>query len=270
MAKKDTDLKAYDYGEDAGGGFEGTSTDDFMIPWMGVLQSGSPEVKKINPNYIQGAREGMLIDTVERRVFDGEEEGLPLIPCYTSHEYVEWIKRDDGGGFVGAYDASSAIVREVIEQNGTSFGVLNMQNGHDLVETFTLFALIEVDKTFSPYLISFSSSMIKEYKKFMTMARKVIIKTPRGQISPPLYAHRYRLKTEPRMNDQGSWFVMTLKFDGENAADCRLAPDNDEFVMARGFKDEARGGNVRKSQRVGEGQSVTPLPAGEVDPDEMF
>lgn len=64
---------------DAGGGMEGTDFDSFAVPFLVVLQSMSPQCKKSDGAYIEGAEEGMIFNTASGEVFDGEE-GVMLVP----------------------------------------------------------------------------------------------------------------------------------------------------------------------------------------------
>ena len=50
--------------EDAGAGTEFMNKDDFAIPRISILQSGSDQVKKSSGGYIQGAEEGMFFDNI--------------------------------------------------------------------------------------------------------------------------------------------------------------------------------------------------------------
>ena len=89
-----------------GTGLEEASADDYAIPFLRVLQSMSPQLKKSDGKYIQGAEEGMFFNTVTESIYDGTE-GVSIIPCAYKKKYIEWIPREKGGGFVSdEHDAS--------------------------------------------------------------------------------------------------------------------------------------------------------------------
>ncbi|MCK5018922.1 MAG: hypothetical protein KAS32_17805 [Candidatus Peribacteraceae bacterium] len=92
----------YDYGAFGDSGYEGTSRDDFSIPYLSVLQQLSPQLKKKDAAYIENAEEGMLLNTVTQEVYDGAE-GVLFQPCATEHAFVEWIPRKAGGGCAGVH-----------------------------------------------------------------------------------------------------------------------------------------------------------------------
>ena len=50
--------------EEAGSGFEEATSDSYAVPFLQVLQSGSPQCKKSDGKYIKGAEEGMIFNTV--------------------------------------------------------------------------------------------------------------------------------------------------------------------------------------------------------------
>ena len=72
----------------AGTGLEEAGADDYAIPFLRVLQSMSPQLKKSDGKYIQGAEEGMFFNTVTESIYDGTE-GVSIIPCAYKKKYIE-------------------------------------------------------------------------------------------------------------------------------------------------------------------------------------
>jgi hypothetical protein len=217
----------YDYGS-AGLGFEGTTNEDFSIPFLGLLQSNSPMVES-NEN----ARAGMIANTVTGDLFAGKD-GVGFIPVATKHNYLEWYKRDSGKkGFVAEYDLSDPFVKQGRAQ--VKFGKLPGKTADtELTETFTVFGIASFeDGSSSAVAISFTSTKIKKYKGWMTKARSIAIVLPDGRkIQAPLMAHRYRLKSVQEKNAKGTFYNWDITFDGANAVACRLAPDDAQFQEA--------------------------------------
>ena len=101
-AKDDQEVgPVHDYGEQAGAGYEGTTTDDFAIPYLNLLQAMSPEVAE-DGSKLEGASAGMMVNSVTKELYDGKK-GLVFVPCSTSHVFVEWRPRDSGGGIVARH-----------------------------------------------------------------------------------------------------------------------------------------------------------------------
>lgn len=189
---------AYDWGADAGGGFEGTKSSDLSIPFLGILQSNSPQVENDDPS---GARPGMLYNTVTKQLYDGET-GLVVLPAHKEVAYVEWVPRNKGGGFVGLHDPNSLVVKKAIEANGgKAFGKLQIGD-NELIETHYIYALVLSEDGKSPEgfcVISFTSTKIKPYKDWTTA-----MYTLKGR--PPMWANRARLKTIKQKNEHGTYY----------------------------------------------------------------
>ena len=82
---------------DAGLGRESMSITDMALPYLLILQSLSPQVKKSSPQRVDGAEEGDIFNTVTQELF-ASEDGINVIPCAFQKAWVEWAPRDSGGG----------------------------------------------------------------------------------------------------------------------------------------------------------------------------
>lgn len=195
VAKKGkSDVAIVDFGDHAGAGMENVGTEDMAMPFLGLLQDLSDEVKKKNEKYIEGAEPGMLFNTVTRELL-GEE--VFFVPAYRDHQYVEWVPRDQGGGYVDSHDPTSPEVLEA-KAASQSFGKIKIGN-NDLIETFYLYGF-QIDgaagkESVCPMVVAFTSSKIKVYKRIMTQ-----IRTLKGFKNPPLYAFRLRIGSVGEQN----------------------------------------------------------------------
>lgn len=231
------------YGADSGAGFEDMGRDDFAIPFLAPLQKMSPQVDEDSSKHIPGAKSGMLMNTVTQKLYDGKT-GIRFIPCHRTHTFIEWIPRDQGGGFVAQYQPEDPKVREAIRANGGKFGKVKIGDGNDLVETFSVFGLLlNEDGTVDQIIISFSSANIKHYQKWMTTARNIQTRDDEGRrVTPPLFAHVYKLRTEFRENKKGAWHGWAWAFDGADAEACRLPEDSPLYLDAKAFRDLVKSG----------------------------
>lgn len=241
VAKKETGTEAalYDYGEFDGAGFEGQTKDDYAIPFIGVLQPMSPQLDEL-----EDAKAGMVINTVTNDVYKGTD-GVAFIPCLTQHVYVEWVPREQGGGIVGVHTLGSDLVREC--KANQDFGKYVTPEGNDLIETFYVYGiLVKEDGASEQVVIAFSSTKIKKYKQWMTKARTIQVPGPGGRrITPPLFAHRYRLKTVKEKNKKGEFWNWSVAFDGPDASACRLAPTDPLFQEAVGCASMVKSGEAK-------------------------
>ena len=68
---------------------EETTTEDFAIPFVRVLQNGSPQVNKQKGEYVEGAEPGKLYNTVTNGLYDGTK-GILVVPCAYVKKFIEW------------------------------------------------------------------------------------------------------------------------------------------------------------------------------------
>lgn len=198
-------VAGYDYGDHAGAGFEDTKGSDLSVPFLGILQSNSPQVEEKDP---EGAESGHLFNTVTREVIDGNT-GTPFLPVHKELAYVQWIPRNKGGGFVNLHDPNGEIVAKAIEENdGERIGKLKTPSedrvGEDdeLVETNYVYGLMLDDagvETTGFGVISFTSTKIKPYRDWITA-----MYTLKGK--PPMFANRARIRTVKQKNEHGTFY----------------------------------------------------------------
>lgn len=219
---------AYDYGDDSGEGFKQQGVEHISLPLIAVLQALSPAVAK---KEVEGAQEGDIYNTVTGELYGPE---IFIVPCFTDRLFVEFVPRDDGGGFRGVHAPDSAVVRAVqaeARQAGRKMGKGflvrkvtvqdNKVENRELSETFSVYGyrLDSPDAMAQGELVvvPFSSSKIPVYKDWMTRLRGVS-----GQ--PPIYAFRVKLSTVPDQNTKGQPFknYAAAPLIGETWKDCLI------------------------------------------------
>lgn len=254
-------LAKYDYGEDAGKGFENTTQADFAIPFLSVLQTNSPECDKQSPKYIDGAEAGMLFNTVSKELIDGKA-GVVIVPCDTSHVFVEWVPRTEGGGggagFRGIHDTDSDIVKaaKAAAQESGAFGKLPTEDKTELVETFYVFGLflddVDSEEAVDFVMIPFTSTKIKKYKSIMSRLR-----TFKG--NPPLFAHRICIRSVPDKNAKGSFYNFDVVPAIDDDVGASLIPPTLDgqphplLTSAKQFQTQIRAGSARGAYESVEG-----------------
>jgi len=236
-----------DYGDDADAGFENMGREEFAIPFLRVLQKMSKECER--GSGIEGAEDGVIYNTVTQKCY-GE---VAVVPCHRSHTFIEWIPREAGGGLVDVHDPGSDVVRAAKEEHG-AFGKLVLDNGHELQETYSIFALQLLDSdAYEQVIINFASTQIKAYKQWMTRASGVLVKQSDGRnVRPPLFAHKYRLSTIEQRNDKGVWSVFQSEFANGGADEARLATDSELYLAARSFRLAAKEFAADSLKRTGQ------------------
>ncbi len=256
--QKSSDVTTYDYGDDAGVGFEGTKSSDLSIPFLGVLQSNSPQVEDNNPD---GAASGMLYNTVTRELLDGEK-GIVFLPCHKDTAFVEWVPRDLGGGFVGMHDPDGDVVKASKEAHeadpDAKFGKYKVGK-NDLIETYYVYGLILDDtgeETQGFAVISFTSTKIKAYRDWTTA-----MYTLKGK--PPIFANRARIRTVKQKNDFGTFFNFCIDPLRETWVKSLISPitNKELLVEASGFREMVTSGMARAAfeteRSTGDGSGAT-------------
>jgi len=187
--------------EDMNAGFEETDASSFAIPFLRILQAISPQAKKQNAKYIDGAEEGDFINTVNEKLYKGIE-GVIVVPAHYKHVYNEWAP--DRGGYRGQHTPAqyACLNREIrTDSKGNSYEA-NADTGNMLTDTREHYVMIvEPDGGFTPALLAFSSSELKKSKKWMTFMRELKLN---GQ-PIPMQSQMYRITPTPESNDKGEW-----------------------------------------------------------------
>jgi hypothetical protein len=229
------------YEEDKGAGFENADRDSYSIPFISILQSGSPQVKKSDGAYIKGAEEGFLFNSVSQQIIKGEE-GISVIPAYFTRRFVEWVPRESsgGGGLVGEHLPSDDVV---LTATRDAKNQLVTPTGNILVDTRTHYVLVLTDGgSYVPALISMASTQVKKSRQWMTRMESVKFKNAQGQLfTPPMFSHMYHLTTIPEQNDQGSWYGWKVEMKGQ-VVDANL------YSAAKAFRDAIKAGEVKPAQ----------------------
>jgi len=230
-----------DYGADAGVGFEGTTSADLSVPFLGILQSNSPQVENDDP---KGSKSSMLFNTVTRELVDGAE-GQIFLPCHKETAFVEWVPRAKGGGFVGLHDPNGDVVKAAIEANdGNRIGNLTVGD-NELSETHYMYGLfLETDGlTSSGFgVISFTSTKIKSFRGWITA-----MYTLKGK--PPLFANRARIRTVKQTNEHGTFYNFRIDPFAATWRESLIYPktQSELLVEARDFRKMVTSGMARAS-----------------------
>lgn len=242
-------------------GFEDMDSSHFVIPYLGILQPLSPQVLEAKEQYIQGSKAGMLYNSVTNAIYDGKK-GLRFIPVHVSHQQVEWVPRDQGGQLIARHEVDEPAVLEARQK--FPVGKAPFGDGNELIETFYVYGLVRFDDgRFERVALSFKSTDINEYKKWMTKARSVQ-KIVEGRIvTPPLYSHYFRLRTVAKNKNNYDWYGWAVLFEGNSADAAEIAEGDQIYTEAKAFRSLAKANRIRTADATvtqeGEGESTDEL-----------
>lgn len=234
---------------DAGVGQEGMTSQDYSIPRLVILQSGSPQVKKSDEAYVKGAEEGDIFDKVNSRIFKTEGAGIKLIPVSYRRTHLEWQPRDKGGGFVADHGPESEIMSKTAKDPKTGANLLANGNQISVVAEYFVF-LVDKDGH-HPYVISMTGSQMKKARQWNTVMNS--LKVPReggqGTFTPAMFYRSYDFTTVPESNAKGSWYGWKI-VPAEDMT--KLSNGMEIYQAARDFRAQVNTGIVKAAAPVAE------------------
>jgi hypothetical protein len=223
----------------AGAGLESVRPEDLAMPMFRLLQSLSPETKKSDSAYVQGASEGQWYDTVGRAVYDS----IVFIPSRYATHYIEWRPRKDGGGLVANHGPDRSALDRCTRDPETGRDIT--PDGNEIVATATWYGIVvsgTIEGREVPLnkqaIITLSGTQQKVSRKWVSDAASIKLTAKDGRMfTPPLFSMAYKLGSTPTKNDQGSWSLASferagwvLDFDG----------GKELFDTAKAFSEVAR------------------------------
>ena len=236
-AKKETPLPvtigANDFESVAKAGLESVSQEDLATPRLKILQKMSPDLDTVD-----GAKAGMILDTVNSKVYDGSK-GILLLPVAYQRQYTEWQDRGQGTGApVAVYDANSDILSKTTRDDQRKDRLPNGNYVETAANHFVIVVDDEKNGIGQPALITLKSTQLKKSRKWNSMMLNIKLPGSKGPFTPPMYSHLYRLKTVEEGNDFGKWFGIEIEKE-------KILENRNLFNMAKEFAD-----SVTKGEKI--------------------
>lgn len=184
---------------------ESFDREDIAIPRLVILQSNSPQVLKRESTYVENAEPGMIYDTVSGELWDGEE-GIVILPVFFRHTYIEWVTRENGGGFVADHGSAG---KELPTERDPDTGRDMLPGGNQLVNTLEYIVYLLSDEGYSQAILTMTSSQLRKGRNWNSN----IMKPLANGVPAPFYARAFRFCTIPESNDKGNWFGWKITFE---------------------------------------------------------
>jgi hypothetical protein len=236
-AKRETPLPvtigANDFESVAKAGLESVSQEDLATPRLKILQKMSPDLDTVD-----GAKAGMILDTVNTKVYDGSK-GILLLPVAYQRQYTEWQDRGQGTGApVAVYDAKSDILSKTTRDDQRKDRLPNGNYVETAANHFVIVVDDEKNGIGQPALITLKSTQLKKSRKWNSMMLNIKLPGSKGPFTPPMYSHLYRLKTVEEGNDFGKWFGIEIEKE-------KILENRNLFNMAKEFAN-----SVTKGEKI--------------------
>jgi hypothetical protein len=184
-------------------GSENVGMSDVVIPRIEIVQMLSPCLKPNDAAYIEGARPGMLYNSVTRVLYG---ESADVVPVVFKKEYLCWKDRKKGGGFGGAYPTAQEAALRIKEEPE------NERESWEAMETAQqLVLVIRDDGSTEEAVVSMARTKMKVSKQWNSLIR--INENDR-------FSRVYKLFTVDEQNNNGddykNYAVANLGFTPED------------------------------------------------------
>jgi len=167
-------------------GSEDVGAKDMILPRVDVIQALSPQIKKSDPAFIEGAEQGKIFNTVTGEIYG---DSVMFVPVMFKKEYVVWKLRKAGGGFCGAFktlDEANAFVCE--QQNPADF---------EAVESHQHFVMLLTENGPEEAVFSMTKSKLKVSRALNTLVQIAGVDR---------FAKAYRLDAVEASSDKGDFW----------------------------------------------------------------
>lgn len=229
--------------DEAGMGSEGLTQDDLSLPFLRIIQSLSPQLDEQSPSYVEGATEGMLVNTATGATFDSfvkqgakltDDMGVYAVFCSFENQWAEWVPQDAGGGLVQMLAPNESPPGRPARQIR-----FESEAGNEWVLSHQHFCIVVRPGSDDPEPVMFplSGTQLKHSKAINTAVVNFKVENNGKKFNPPRYAQLFRLWTERESNDKGRW--VGLRFEHVGLAPVEL------YKAAKEFHETVVAGDVK-------------------------
>jgi hypothetical protein len=220
------------FAADAGVGVSDLSSEDLAIPFLKVLQKMSDELDDLDD-----AKAGDIYNTVTKDVVKGKD-GVTVINCAYSLQYIEWEPRGTGTGAPHhIYNSADDIPQTERGDDNKDYVVGG--NGRYLERTAQHYVLIiDEDGMTQQALLPMKSTEFKKSKQWNSAMRSLKMKDSKGGLfTPPRFSHIWKLETVAEENTKGSWHGWQISKDS-------VVSDPSIYAEAKLFAESILAGQV--------------------------
>lgn len=216
-------------------------TGDVALPYIYILQANSPQVNPGRSEYVEGAQASMFFNNVADEAYEARTEGVSFVPCAYERRYVEWVHRDNGGGWVADYPITSDILTKTRPDEQ---GKPRLPNGNVVVETAYHYGLILDPESgvWSQCVIPMKSTALKKNRAWNNMI--VTTKIPGTDLQAPWFLYAYNLRTEMETKGENSWWNFLISKHDEPVS-------SEVYAKAKAFAELVNSGAINRAPEPG-------------------
>lgn len=199
----------------AGYGLEQITREDMKIPFLLILQNGSPQVGA-GPDKVEGAEAGDFFNNVTNELYGKE---IDLIVLGFEKIWLEW--KPNRGGLVAKHVPDSISIDQSDFSNWT-------YNGNNISETFAFCCLITNHINEGPIIFALSNTGAKHAKNWNTLIRMQKLESGKAA---PIFGVVWRLTATLNKNEHGSWYQVGAK--STNIRKVRFITENEYLTFVK-------------------------------------
>ena len=197
----------FDYLNGDSSGFEQLTNETVAFPFIRIIQSISPICKKGRPEYVEGAEEGKLYNTITKRIIDVPAR---IVVGRFDRYYLEWKPERKGlAGHHSVENVEQLIRNGRIAPDGPNFR--DLTTGNIFQETYAYYIVFPDYLEDGVCLLCLSSTQLKEAKRLNRMLTTTYIPGTQRRAMP--YHMVWKLDTPIQSNDKGDWAGIKFSFD---------------------------------------------------------
>ena len=203
-------------GELDGSGFEDATLDTMAVPFLKLLQALSPQLKKSKPEYIEGASEGDIINSITGKNYG---RSIRIVVGKFEHMFLEW-DIDKRGKLKGVHTPESVNLRTDLVRDEKN-RLVDLNTNSQFSETYTYYVIMPDHLEDGVCIISLSSTALKEGKKLNRMLFNTVIPGTKTKALPFLMI--FNVNVVEMSNDSGDWSGLAFTLDqfvSQDVLDC--------------------------------------------------
>lgn len=193
-----------------GAGLEEADHSAYAIPFLRLLQKGSPVADPDSDAYVEGTKAGMIYNTVSGEVLNPEKEDLQFIPVFYRRAFVEWKPRDLGGGGGGGFVQEYPVAEGEQLMRQTTLDDKNrdiLPNGNQLNDTRYHYVILLAAGDMLPAVISMDRTQIKRSKRWCSSMNQEV----QAKALKATFQLSYKVETESQSKDGNTWRIWDVK-----------------------------------------------------------
>jgi hypothetical protein len=188
----------------AGVGFEKVGARDILIPRLAIMQTLSPQLKRNKPQYIEGAKEGDIVDVGVKDIIG---DRLHYLLCHYSKVWIEWAPRDTGRGIVRIHQDD-----RILAECGLNDRNQPITNEGNLVQETAQFFGFNLDREMRASFLPMSSTQLKIARHWMTLATGEKLPRRDGSLyQAPIFYRSFELTTRDTTDGDNDWKLWNVE-----------------------------------------------------------